>query len=255
VKKLKELHIINVDVEELWDYNYPSESFCELENLSLINNNKFFSAISSGMIMRFKNLRKLTLDKCESLTEVFDLEDDNLDHKVHEILPQLEVLALINLIKLKNAWNKEPQVSFFPNLVYLYIVNCGNLQSLFSLSSIKNLEKLKILKLCKCDKIEEIISSDISEDEMVPIIFPELECLVMKDLPMLVSFYKQSRTLCWPKLNTVRVSNIPKMETFSTGILVTPFLTSIYVTFVKKLWFGSLNNTISYMHGNPGTKY
>jgi len=78
VKKLKELHIINVDVEKLWDYNYLSESFCELENLSLINNNKILSAISNDMIMRFKNLRKLTLDKCESLTEVFDLEDDNL---------------------------------------------------------------------------------------------------------------------------------------------------------------------------------
>ena len=165
------------------------------------------------------------------------------------------MLALINLIKLKYVWNKEPQVSFFPNLVSLTIVHCSNLQSVFSLSSIKNLEKLKILKLCKCDKIEEIISSDIFEDEKVSIIFPELECLVMKDLPKLVNFYKQSRTLCWPKLNTVRVSNIPKMETFSTGILVTPFLRSIHVTFVKKLWFGSLNNTISYMHDNPGTKY
>jgi len=177
VKKLKELHIINVDVEKLWDYNYPSESFCELENLSLINNNKILSVISSGVIMRFKNLRKLTLDKCESLTEVFDLEDDNLHHKVHEILPQLQILALINLIKLKYVWKKEPQVSFFQNLVSLYVVHCGNLQCLFSLSSIKNLEKLKILRLCKCDKIEEIISSDISEDEKVPIIFPELECV------------------------------------------------------------------------------
>ncbi|WVY94685.1 hypothetical protein V8G54_033773 [Vigna mungo] len=242
-----------MNVEKLWHWNYPSKSFCELENLSLTNNNKLLTAISSNMVTRFKNLRKLTLNKCELLTEVFDFEDDNLDHKIHEILPQLEVLALINLINLKYLWNKEPQVSFFSNLVSIYIFYCHNLKSLFSLSSIKNLGKLKILRLCKCDKIEEVISSDISEDENVSIIFPKLECLVMMDLPMLTSFYRQSTTLSLPKLKRVRMSNIPKMKTFSRGILITSLLRSIYVTFVNKIWFGSFNNTISHMHDNPGT--
>ncbi|XP_014496680.1 uncharacterized protein LOC106758256 [Vigna radiata var. radiata] len=186
VEKLKELHIINMDVEKLWHSNYPSESFCELQDLSLTNNNKLLTAISSSMIRRFKNLRKLTLAKCELLTEAFDIEDDNLDHKIHEILPQLRVLALIDLIKLKHVWNKEPQVLHFLNLVSLSIVSCGNLRSLFSLSTVKNLRKLNILKLCKCDKIEEVISSDIFEDGNISINFPELEYLVLEDLPMLV---------------------------------------------------------------------
>jgi len=244
-----------MNVEKLWHWNYPSKSFCELEYLILANNNKLLSAISSSMITRFKNLRKLTLSKCEILKEVFDFEEDNLDHKIHEILPQLEVLALINLIKLKYVWNKEPQVSFFSNLVSIYIFQCDNLKSLFSLSSVKNLGKLKILRLCKCDKMEEVISSDISEDENVSIIFPKLECLVLKDLPMLSCFYSQSSTLSLPKLKIVRMSNLPKMKSFSRGILITSLLTSIYATFVKKIWFGSLNNTVSYMHDNPGTKY
>ncbi|WVY93696.1 hypothetical protein V8G54_032784 [Vigna mungo] len=101
VEKLKILYVINMNVEKLWHWNYLSKSFCELENLSLINNNKLLSAISSSMITRLKNLRILTLNRCELLTEVFDFEDDNPDHIIHEILPQLEVLALINLIQLK----------------------------------------------------------------------------------------------------------------------------------------------------------
>ena len=149
------------------------------------------------MIMRFKNLRKLTLDKCEILTEVFDFEDDNLDHKIHEILPQLEVLVLINLIKLKYVWNKEPQVSFFSNLVSIYIFQCDNLQSLFSLSSIKNLGKLKILRLCKYEKMEEVISSDRSEDENVSIIFPKLECLVINEGSSNIDLFLQ------PKVNFI----------------------------------------------------
>ena len=244
-----------MNVEKLWHWNYPSKSFSELENLILANNNKFLNAISSSMITRFKNLRKLTLDKCEILTEVFDFEDDNLDRKIHEILSQLEVLALINLIKLKYVWNKEPQVSFFSNLMSIYIFHYDNLQRLFSPSSVKNLGKLKILRLCKCDKMEEVISSDRSEDENVSIIFPKIECLVLKDLPMLSCFYNQSLTLSLPKLKIGRMSNIPKMKSFSRGILVTSLLTSICITFVNKVWFGSLNNTISYMHDNPGTKY
>jgi len=72
---------------------------------------------------------------------------------------------------------------------------------------------------------------------------------------MLACFYSQSSTLSLPKLKMVRMRNIPKMKSFSRGILVTSLLTSIYATFVKKIWFGSLNNTISYMYDNPGTKY
>ncbi|WVY92464.1 hypothetical protein V8G54_031552 [Vigna mungo] len=93
VETLKTLYMINIIVEKLWHWNYSSKSFCELENLSFTNNNKLLSIISSNMITRFKNLRKLTLNECELLTEVFDFEDDNLDHKIHEILPQLEVAS------------------------------------------------------------------------------------------------------------------------------------------------------------------
>ncbi|TKY46867.1 Disease resistance protein RPS2 [Spatholobus suberectus] len=249
LNKLKVLYVINQDVEKLWHYNCPSESFCELENLTLSNNNKLLSVISSSMIIRFNNLKKLTLDNCELLTEVFNLEDDKLDHNIQEMLPQLRALALSNLSNLTCVWNKEPQVPFLPNLVSLVIVRCGSLKSLFSLSSAKNLGKLKSLKLCKCEKIE-VISSDKDEN----VIFPEMECLILKDLPKLVSFSRQSGTFDWPNLQTVRVSNTPSMKTFSIGNLSTPLLRSVYITFAKRLWLGNLNNTISYMHDNPGTE-
>ncbi|RDX58478.1 putative disease resistance protein, partial [Mucuna pruriens] len=251
--KLKVLYVINQDVEKLWHNSCPSKSFCKLEILSLSNNNKLLSAMSCSMIIRFNKLEKLTLDKCELLTEVFNFEGDKPNDNIQEMLPQLRTLALSNLSNLTCIWNREPKVSFSPNLVSLYIVHCDSLKSLFSLSSANNLGNLKLLKLCNCGKIQVVISND--KDKYDSIIFPKMKCLILKDLPELVSFYRQSRTFDWPNLQTVRVNNIPNMKTFSSGNLSTPLLKSVHITFVKKLWLGNLNETISYIHNNAGTKF
>ncbi|XP_027340939.1 uncharacterized protein LOC113854236 [Abrus precatorius] len=307
LEKLKVL-CINQDIEKLWHYNCPPQSFCELENLTL-RNNKLLNVITSNMIKRYDNLKSMTLDKCELMTEVFNIEDDkqnqniqemfpqlrleiltlsdnnlllrgissnmitrynnliNLtvdkcelltevfylnddkqDENIKEMLPQLKALTLSNLKSLTYVWNKEPQVPFFPNLVSLNIVHCGSLKSLFSCSATKNLSKLKLLKLCNCQKIEKILSDD--KEDNVSITFPEVECLILKDLPKLISFCQQSGTIDWPKLQKVSVSNIPSMKTFSDGQVNTPLLRSVHITFVKKYWLGNLNNTIAYIHHN-----
>ncbi|XP_020238950.1 uncharacterized protein LOC109817990 [Cajanus cajan] len=248
--KLKVLYVMNQPVEELWHYNYPSESFCELENLTLRNNKKLLSVFSPAMIVRFNKLKKLTLEKCELLAEVFILEGDKPNHDNQEMLPQLRVLAMSNLSNLTCFWNKEPQVPFFLNLVSLFIIHCHCLKSLFSLSQAQNLKKLKILRLCNCEKVEEVISSD--KGEMVATIFPKMKCLVLKDLPKLVNFCQEGGCSNWPNLQTVRVNNIPSMKTFLRDDLNTPLLKSVYITFAKKLWVGNLNKTISCMHNNPG---
>ncbi|KAL5164808.1 hypothetical protein HKD37_18G050056 [Glycine soja] len=99
---------------------------------------------------------------------------------------------------------------------------------------------------------EEVISSD--NDENMSIIFPKIECLVLKVLPKLVSFCQQSETFDWPNLQILRVSNISSMETYSRANLNTPLLRSVHITFAKKLWLGNLNDTISYMHKNPAKR-
>ncbi|XP_029125368.1 disease resistance protein RPS2-like [Cajanus cajan] len=250
LEKLKVLYVMNQPVEELWHYNCPSESFCELENLTLRNNKKLLSVFSPAMIVRFNKLKKLTLEKCELLAEVFILEGDKPNHDNQEMLPQLRVLAMSNLSKLTCFWNKEPQVPFFLNLVSLFIIHCHCLKSLFSLSQAQNLKKLKILRLCNCEKVEEVISSD--KGEKVATIFPKMKCLVLKDLPKLVNFCQEGGCFNWPNLQTVRVNNIPSIKTFLRDDLNTPLLKSVYITFAKKLWLGNLNKTISYMHNNPG---
>lgn len=251
--KLKVLYVINQDAKKLWHCSCPSESFCELENMTLSNKTNCWVSSLLAWSKDSTTWKKLTSDKCELLTEVFNLKDEKPDLNIQEMLPQLSVLALSNLRGLTGVWNKEPQVPFFQNLVSLFIVHCDSLKSLLSLSSAQNLGKLKLLRLCGCDKIEEAISSD--NDENMSIIFPKIECLVLKVLPKLVSFCQQSETFDWPNLQILRVSNISSMETFSRANLNTPLLRSVHITFAKKLWLGNLNDTISYMHKNPGMSF
>ncbi|KAK7305093.1 hypothetical protein VNO77_42993 [Canavalia gladiata] len=244
--KLKVLQVINQNMEKLWHNICPPKSFCELEDLILINNHKLLSVFPFNFIGRCNILQNLTVDKCELLTEVFNLEEDIVDHNIQKLLPELRKLALSNLSGLTHLLNNEPPVPIFPNLVSLHIVHCGNLKSVFSPSVAKNLGQLKFLKLYDCEKIEEVISSDENKDEKIT--FHKVECLILKDLPNLTSFCCQSVTSDWPKLQTVRVSNVPCMKTFSTADLNTPLLRSVFTTFVKKCWRGSLNMTISFIH-------
>ena len=253
MEKLKVLYIIDQDVNEIWHCTSPSESFCQLENLTLSNSNKLSSVISSSMITRFNNMKELHLDKCESLITIFNLEYDRPDHPMEEMFPQLMTIALSNLNNLKFVWNKEPHVPFFSNLVSLFIVRCGSIQSIFSLSSSKYLEKLKLLRLCSCKELMEVISSD--ENKNVSTIFPQLKCLVLKDLPKLVNFSHYCGSLDWPNLQTLRVSNVPNMKSFSRGNINTPLLRSIDISFVNKLWFENVNDTISFIHNNPGMQF
>ncbi|QCD79282.1 hypothetical protein DEO72_LG1g2921 [Vigna unguiculata] len=79
-----------------------------------------------------------------------------------------------------------------------------------------------------------------------------MECLVLKDLPKLLSFHQQNGTIHLPNIQIMRARNIPSMKFFSVGIVITPLLRSIHVTFARKLWLGNLNETLSYISNNPG---
>ncbi|XP_027931746.1 uncharacterized protein LOC114187645 isoform X2 [Vigna unguiculata] len=250
LETLKMLYMKNQNFEKLWQNNCHSKSFYELEYLTLSSNKKLLNVISSNIIIRLNKLKKLTLEQCEVLTEIFYLEDDKPTGNIQELLPQLQELALSYLRSFTCIWNMEPSVSFFPNLLSLHIVHCGTLQSLFSISSTKNLQNLKSLKLCNCDKLEEVISIDNREDMTVS--FPKMECLVLKDLPKLLSFHQQNGTIHLPNIQIMRARNIPSMKFFSVGIVITPLLRSIHVTFARKLWLGNLNETLSYISNNPG---
>ncbi|KAK7333526.1 hypothetical protein VNO80_30301 [Phaseolus coccineus] len=168
--------------------NLQSSHFTNLQVLWAKNCKERLNDFLSILLVRSRKIEVINIEECTSIyyflfdtIEPYHERDGDIDaEKLHQ-LKELIIEACEALFTIFESHDDRPRTKF-PLLSKVKFKSLPNLRQIY----------------------KEIISSDISEDEKVPIIFPELECLVMKDLPMLVNFYKQSRTLCWPKLNTVR---------------------------------------------------
>ncbi|KAJ7978147.1 Disease resistance protein [Quillaja saponaria] len=83
-EKLEELHLMYQDgVKRIWSENLPSKCFSQLKALILDKNRELLNVIPSSLLIRFKMLKKLTVERCDSLEVVFDLPD-GMDEELKE---------------------------------------------------------------------------------------------------------------------------------------------------------------------------
>ncbi|KAF8038953.1 hypothetical protein BT93_B1492 [Corymbia citriodora subsp. variegata] len=132
-------------------------SFCKTTDHSV----DFFDG---QQLMKLQCLEAITIEGCQLIREVFDLEGLMASGEV-EILSQLRELTLTDLPSLGHIWNKNPQrASYFRNLRTLKVQNCENLRFLFSSSMAKALGQIKEIEIESCELMEEII--DEQEEEL-----------------------------------------------------------------------------------------
>ncbi|KAL6324438.1 hypothetical protein AAG906_013042 [Vitis piasezkii] len=177
----------------IWDSQLPLSSFCNLHILEVEKCPFLLNVVPSYLIASLQNLKKLNVEKCDRLQEVFYLEGlDNADYEHARMLSKLEELKLIDLPKLRYIWNKDlQQISCFQNLKLLHVKQCGSLTHLFSSGMALDLERLKDLCVEHCSMIKEIMVEDRVADK---IIFPQTTQLSLLSLPNLTSFYRGTRT-------------------------------------------------------------
>ncbi|GKV53377.1 hypothetical protein SLEP1_g59908, partial [Rubroshorea leprosula] len=101
------------------------------------------------------------------------------------------------------------------NLRKLCVEGCGNLEYLLTSSMVKSFEQLNWLKICDCNMMEEVIHVEESMDEerMCKIFFPNLEFLLLQDLPKLTRFC-YGNYLELPCLWKLKISKCPVLKTF-----------------------------------------
>ncbi|KAJ7973517.1 Disease resistance protein [Quillaja saponaria] len=138
---LEELHIIHQDgVQKIWNDKLLYKSFSELKFLVVENSSKLLNALPYCLLVSLKKLEKITVNSCDTLKLVLDLEEKDFPDKCTELLPH----------KLKH---------------------------LFSLQTAKYLEHLELLKLYGCDAMEEVLVSE--KQWMAPMVrvkeIPKLE--------------------------------------------------------------------------------
>ena len=76
----------------------------------------------------------------------------------------------------------------FPSLEYIYICRCGSLRSMFASSVARELKQLKQIRVEACEEMTSIARVD-EQAICDGILFPELTCLVLYNLPNLMSFW------------------------------------------------------------------
>jgi len=164
-------------------------------------------------------LEAITIERCQLIQEVFDLEGLTANGEV-EILSQLRELILSDLPSLGRIWNKNPRKMLcFQNLRALKVQNCDNLRFLFSSSMAKALGQIKEIEIVNCKLMEEIIGVQEELEEATTtdaLEIPLLTSLSLEELPNLMTFSYGMWCIRCPSLARLTISRCAKMKTFSS---------------------------------------
>ena len=194
----------------------------------------------------FRTVEYIRIESCE-MECIVDTTSRG-DHPV--MFANLIKLHLVNMSCLRTICEGPNHYVIFSNLTGFVADGCTRLVSLFSTSLAQNLKKLKKLHLLQCNEVKQIISEDkgmILERHSQPICLPELqtivvrncrkleymfpllvarglpqlEILILKDLPQLKQVFDHeeegdardgNNSSVWPSLKDVKVVNCPKMK-------------------------------------------
>ncbi|KAF8018429.1 hypothetical protein BT93_H3348 [Corymbia citriodora subsp. variegata] len=208
----------------------PKVKSCNLRWLTLRNlpeMTSFYKIMDHSVVLfdrqqliQLQNLEAITIEKCQLIREVFDLEELTTSLNV-EILCRLTRLTLRGLPNLERIWNKNPRRALcFQNLKALEVQHCENLRFLFSSSMAKALVHIKEIKIASCVLMEEIMY--VQEEELEEATttntfeFPLLTSLSLEELPNLKTFFYGKYTIQCPSLTRLTISGCPKMMTFAS---------------------------------------
>ncbi|XP_039162928.1 uncharacterized protein LOC120290643 [Eucalyptus grandis] len=197
-------------------------------------------------LIKLQNLEAITVEKCQLIREVFDLEELTTMGDV-EILCRLTRLTLSGLPNLEQIWTKDPRRALcFRNLKALKVQNCENLRFLFSSSMAKALVQIKEIEIANCVLMEEVMYAQ--EEELAEATtpdtfeFPSLTFLSLVELPNLKTFSYGKYCIHFPSLTRLTISQCTKLMTFSSFEGRQQFMTND--TNLQQA-FGRINSSLS----------
>ncbi|XP_028789193.1 uncharacterized protein LOC114745211 isoform X1 [Neltuma alba] len=108
----------------------------------------------------------------------------------------------------------------------------------------KSLVHLTSLEVSNCGMLEEVVMTDDEGGSEEEVKFESLKYLELTCLTGLNSFCSGNHAFIFPSLVTLKVIGCHKMQNFSSGFIVAPFVKSVEVEDGKERWKGDLNSTI-----------
>ncbi|KAJ6950431.1 hypothetical protein NC651_004176 [Populus alba x Populus x berolinensis] len=176
--------------------------------------------IWKGLVLR--HLTTLVVRKCERLTHLFtgNMIISLVQLKVLEI-STCDELEQIIATDIDNGNDQilsgsDLQSLCFPSLCRIEINECNKLTSLFPVAMASGLPKLQILRVSQSSQLLGVFGQDDRaspvnvEKEMV---LPDLQELSLEQLPRIVYFSLGCYEFLFPRLETLKVRQCPKLTT------------------------------------------
>ncbi|KAM4110288.1 hypothetical protein ACB094_03G183700 [Castanea mollissima] len=221
---LEDIYIKGIDnLKKLWhNHQLVLDSFCKIQNLHVGRCKNLMNIFPPNMLRRLQNLEELEIKYCNSVEEVFEVREENVDEICDKVCIQLRYLTLNNLPKLKHVWTMDPEaILTFQNLRQVKVSKCETLKSLFPISVAKSLEQLESLDIDDCGLMEEIVALE-EELETTKFVFPRITSLSLQLLPELKCFYRGKHTSEWPSLKSLTIHKCDKVKIGASNELSFP---------------------------------
>ncbi|KAL2334207.1 hypothetical protein Fmac_015420 [Flemingia macrophylla] len=112
---------------------------------------------------------------------------------------------------------------------------------------LNNANALLQLVICGCRDIEEIVSTQETQRNVIKIVFRSLQRLKLEYLPKHKAFCQGSYNFYFPSLHEVSLKNCHVIETFSHGSSYTTKLDRVIMeigNITKNIWMGDLTATV-----------
>ncbi|KAI9112157.1 hypothetical protein K1719_016680 [Acacia pycnantha] len=183
-------------------------------------------------------IKKLSLYQLEQLEHIWN-DDDSASHP---LVQNLEVLSIRECSRITRL---APPSTSFKNLTFWEVMECNGLMYFMTTCTAKSLIHLKWLIVSNCGMLEEIVVTDDEGQSKEEITFESLKYLELNCLSCFKSFCSRKHsTFIFPSLVTLKVIGCPKMQNFSSGVILAPLLKLVEVENGKKRWKEDLNTTI-----------
>jgi hypothetical protein len=157
------------------------------------------------LLRALKNLKGVTVDRCKSLEEVFELgeaDEGSSEEKELPLLSSLTELRLSCLPELKCIWKGPTRHVSLQSLNILSLDSLDKLPFIFTPSLAQSLPQLGGLYIKNCAELQHIIREEAGEREIIP------------------------ESPCFPKLKTISIEKCGKLE-YILPVSVSPSLLNL----------------------------
>ncbi|KAG5555927.1 hypothetical protein RHGRI_006543 [Rhododendron griersonianum] len=196
-------------------------SFSKLKDLEVRRCGKLLCVIPSQFLPMLRELQKLTVERCNSLEAVFELEGLECNEPNPEILSPLKLVKLRYLPKLNCISKRDPVV--FKYIQTLTIWSCNSLRYVFAPTMMKSIPQLRKLEILSCEMLSRIVAEEngLGESSVDEIEFPhelptssftKLKTLKVEDCGSLRSTFHASMVGGLANLSELVITNCSKME-------------------------------------------